>query len=68
MNIEAVGGGAGFTEVAHLGEHRASHRLVDIGILKHDERGVSTQFHGRFENLIGSRMKQFAANFGGAGK
>ena len=60
MHIEAVGGGAGFAAVAHLGQHGAVQRVVQIGVLADDEGGVAAQFHGAGNHLVGGFMQQCA--------
>ena len=68
MHIDAVGGGAGLAQIAHLGQHRAFDGDVEIGIFKHQQGGVAAQFHRGFQHLIGSGVQQFAAHAGGACK
>jgi hypothetical protein len=41
VDVEAVGGGARLSAVAHLRDHRAGDRLIDVRILQHDERVVA---------------------------
>ena len=45
LHVEAVRGGAGFAGVAHLGDHRAIERDIEIGVVENDERRISSQFH-----------------------
>ena len=47
---------------------RKGGRYVHVGIFEHHHGRVATQFHRRFQHLIGSRVQQLAANAGGAGK
>ncbi len=49
VDVEAVGGGAGLAQVAHLGQHRALDGGVDVGILEHQHRRVAAQFHRRLQ-------------------
>jgi hypothetical protein len=68
VDIDAVGGGAGLAEVAHLGQHRALDGGVDIGILNTISGRVAAQFHRRFQHLVGGGMQQLAAHPGGPGE
>ncbi len=68
MYIDPIGRRAGFTEITHLGQHRALHRLIKVGIVKDDQRRVATKFHRRFEDLISRRMQQLSANRRGTGE
>ena len=52
VRIEAVRGGAGLTAVAQLGDHRARHRDIEIGILADDERGIAAEFHRALDDIL----------------
>ena len=45
LHKDTVGADAGLTHVAELGEHRAPHRRINIGVIEHDERRVSAELH-----------------------
>ncbi len=45
VDVEAVGGGAGLAHVAHLGDHRAFDRSIDVGVVEHDEGRVAAELH-----------------------
>jgi hypothetical protein len=51
VHVEAVGGRAGLTDVAHLRQHRALHRGVEVGVLEHQERGVAAELHRQPQHL-----------------
>jgi hypothetical protein len=46
VNIEAIGGRARGTSVAHLGDHGACDCLLDIVTLEHEEGCIASEFHG----------------------
>jgi hypothetical protein len=52
VHVEAVGRGAGLADVAHLGQHRAGHGGVDVGVLEDDEGRVAAQLHGHAQQLV----------------
>ena len=68
VHIEAVRRRAGLAHVAHLGDHRALDRGVDVGVLEHDERRVAAQFHRGLDDIVGGLMQQLAADLGRAGE
>ena len=68
LHINAVGAHAGLAGVAVFAGHRAFHGAVDVGIVKHDERGVATQLQSQLFDA-GRRLRhQDAAHFGRAGE
>ena len=68
MNDEAVSGGASLTDVAHLGAHCALDGLVNVGVLKDDERSVAAQLHRGAQDVVGSCLEQGLAHGGRAGE
>ena len=68
VHVEAVGGGAGLADVAHLGDHRALDRGVDVGVVEHDERRVAAELHRRLEHVVGRLVQQLAPDLGRAGE
>jgi hypothetical protein len=52
VHVEPVGRRARLTDVAHLGQHRAGHRGVDVGVLEDDEGRVAAQLHGHAQQLV----------------
>src|SRR6266540_3962630 len=67
-HVEAVGRGAGFADVTHLGDHRALDREVDVGVVEDQERGVAAELHGDAQDLVGRLGDERAADLGGAGE
>ena len=66
LRINAVGADAGLPAVAEFAGQRTFHRLVQIRVVKHDERRVAAQFQAQFFNAGGAFGKDFRARFGGA--
>ena len=58
VHEEAVGRGAGLADVAHLGEHRALDRGVEVGVLEDQERRVAAQLHRDAQDLLGRLLDQ----------
>ena len=68
VDIEAIGGGAGLADIAHLGDHRAIDRGIDIGVGADDEGRIAAEFHRRRDDTVGGAVQQLAADFGRAGE
>lgn len=68
MDVEAVGGDAGLTNVAQLGGHRAVDRGVQVGVLAHDERRVAAQLHRGAQHGTGGLREQQASDGRGPGE
>ncbi len=68
VHVEAVGGGAGLADVAHLGDEGALDGGVEVGVLEHDERGVAAELHRDAQDLLGGLFDQRATDLGGAGE
>ena len=68
VHQEAVRRCAGFPHVAHLGDHRAVDRRIDVGILEHDEGRIAAELHGRLDHVFRRLLQQLAADFRRAGK
>ena len=47
LDQDPVRADAGLAGVAELAQHRALDRLVNVGVVEHDERCVAAQFHRR---------------------
>ena len=64
LNIDTFRANTGLAGVAVLGCHSANNSCIKVSVIKDDERGVATQFHGdRFDRLCALLNKDFA-NFG----
>jgi hypothetical protein len=57
MDVEAIGGRAGFSHVAHLGDHRTLDRGIDVGIIEDDKGGVAAQLHDGTDDVVGCGME-----------
>ena len=68
VDQEPVGGRAGLAHVAHLGDHRAVDRRVDVGVLEHEERGVAAQLHRHPLQLPGGLLDDDPADRRRAGE
>jgi hypothetical protein len=62
VDEEPVGGRAGLTDVAHLGEHRAVDRRVDVGVLEDEEGGVAAELHRQAQQLLGRLLDEHLAD------
>ena len=67
-DVEAVGGRARLADVAHLRDHRALDRGVDVGVVEHDERRVSAELHRQPQQVLRGLLHQLAADLGRAGE
>src|SRR5215211_7528802 len=65
-DMEAVGGGARLADVAHLGDHGALDRRVDVGVVEDEERGVAAEFHRDAQELLGRLGDELAPYLGRA--
>ena len=68
VHQEPVRGGAGLAHVAHLGEHRAVDRSVDVGVVEDQERRVAAELHADPLQLVGGLLDQLLPDPGGAGE
>ena len=68
VHVEAVGRGAGLTDVAHLRDHRALDRRVEVGVLEDEERRVAAELHRDLEDVLGRLGDQLAPDLGRAGE
>ncbi|HYB47821.1 MAG TPA: NAD-dependent succinate-semialdehyde dehydrogenase, partial [Streptosporangiaceae bacterium] len=68
VHVEAVGGGARLTAVAHLGDQRPLHGGVDVRVLEDDEGRVAAQLHRGVHHGVGRFAQQDPAHLGGAGE
>ena len=58
LHEEPVRGGARLAAVAHLGDHGALERRVDVGVGEDDERSVAAELHPALEDVVGRRAQQ----------
>ena len=68
VDVEAVGGRAGLADVAHLRDHRAVERVVEVGVLEDDERRVAAELHRHAQELLGRLLDELAPDLGRAGE
>ena len=68
MHIEPVRRGAGFAHIAHLRDHGAVDRRINVGVIEHDEGGIAAEFHRRPDDVVGGFMQELPADFGRAGE
>ena len=66
--MEAVGGGAGLADVAHLGGHGAVDGGVEVGVGEDDEGGVAAELHRDAQDALGGLFDEGAPDLGGAGE
>ena len=62
VHDEPVGGRAGLADVAHLGQHRAVDRRVEVGVVEDEERRVAAELHRDPQQLLGALLEQRAAD------
>ena len=65
-DVEAVGGGARLADVAHLRDHRALDRGVEVGVVEDHERRIAAELHRHPQHLLGRLLQQRAADLGRA--
>ena len=68
LDVEAVGRGARLAAVAHLGDHRAVERGVEVGVGEDEERRVAAELHRAVDDLVGRLLEQHPADLGRAGE
>ena len=68
LNKEAVGADAGLPGVAVFAGDRALHRLIEVGVVEHDERCVSAQLHAGFLDRRRALREELGAYLRAAGK
>ena len=68
MHIDPVGRGARLAHVAHLGRDRPLDRLIEVGVLEHDERRVAAQLEGGPQNFLRALLEKQPADGGGTGE
>ena len=68
LHEEPVRGRAGLAHVPHLGDHRAVHRGVHVGVLEDQERRVAAELHAHPLELLGGLPDQHPADPGRAGE
>ena len=59
MHVDAVGGGAGLAQIAHLGQHRAFDGGVHVGIVEDDDGRVAAQLHRWFQTWSAAPFSSF---------
>ena len=67
-HVEAVRRGAGLAAVAHLGDHRAVERSVEVGVVADEEGGVAAELHRGGEHLVGCLLQEDPPDLGRAGE
>ena len=65
IDVEAVGGGAGFAAVAHLGGDRAVHGGLQVGVGEDDERRLPAELDADPQDVVRGGGDQVAP-YGGA--
>ncbi len=68
LHIEAVGAHAGLAGITILGGDGAFHRLVEVGIVEHDEGRIAAQFERNLLHRVRALLHQQLAHRGGAGE
>ena len=68
VHVETIGRGAGLAHVAHLGDHGALDRGIDVGVLEHDEGRIAAELHRRLDDVVGRLVQQLAPDLGRAGE
>ena len=58
LHDEPVRRRAGLADVAELREHRAVDRLVEVGVVEHDERGVAAELHRGAQHALRRLLEQ----------
>jgi hypothetical protein len=68
LDEDAVGGDAGLSAVAHLGGERSVDCPFQVDIVEDQQRGVSAQFHGALQYVVGREAQEHFADPGGTGE
>src|SRR5699024_8889165 len=68
VHDESVRGGARLADVAEFRGKRALDRLVQVGVVTYDERGVTAQFHRGAQHAFGGLGNEQLTHRGGAGE
>jgi hypothetical protein len=56
----------GLAGVAHLRQHRALDREVEVGVVEDQERRVAAELHRDLEDLVGRLLDELAPDLGRA--
>src|SRR5829696_84212 len=67
-DVEAVGGGAGLPDVAHLGHESALHGGVHVRVVEDQEGGVAAELHGDPQDLLRRLLYKLTSDLCGARK
>src|SRR3712207_9410747 len=67
-DVEAVGGGAGLADIAHLGEKRPLDGGVQVSIVEYEEGSVTPKLHRDPKDLLRALLDKLAAHLGRAGE
>ena len=68
MHVKAVGAHASLAGIAVFRLHRAFHCCVEIGVVEHDKRGVTTQLQRELFHRGRALLHQDATDRGRSGK
>src|SRR5690606_28666237 len=68
VNIKTISADTGLPRCPEFGCDGPTHRRIKVGILKHNKRRVSAQFHGDFFDRRCALLHQRLADFCGAGE
>ena len=68
LHQDAVGADAGLAGVAELAGQGAGHRLIEIGVVEHDEGGVAAQLQAQPLDGVGGLAHQQRAHAGRSGE
>ena len=68
LHVNPVGAHAGLTIVAELTDDRTLNRRIQIGVVKHDKRRITAQFHAALLDLRCCLRQQNPAHSGRARK
>ncbi len=53
LDIETIGGSAGFSSVSHLGDHRTVECRLEVRVVEHDEGRVAAELHRAADDRLG---------------
>jgi hypothetical protein len=68
LDVQAVGAHAGLAVVAVLGNQRAFHGGIQVGVVEDDERRVAAQLQGHLLDVVGALGHQLTTDLGGTGE
>jgi hypothetical protein len=65
VHVEAISGGARLAHIAHLGDHGAVDRGIDVGIIEHDKGRIAAELHRWLDDVVGGFVQKLTANLSG---